>query len=63
MFGLEFDTYGTGPTHALRWSEVVGVVCPKCNGVKTVGPPTFPCTCPLCIGTGKVLQRPEAANA
>lgn len=63
MFELEFDSYGTGATHAVRWGEMTGVVCPKCQGAKTVGPATFPCTCPQCQGTGKVLERPEVPNA
>jgi DnaJ-class molecular chaperone len=62
MIELEFDTYGTGAYHALAWANLIGVVCPRCDGRKVVGPASFPCTCPQCHGTGKVLQRPERVD-
>lgn len=53
---LEFDTWGTGAAHAALWCGVVGKICGRCDGWKTVGPPTFPVTCPGCRGTGMVLE-------
>lgn len=54
---LELDTWGTGASHALAWSDMIGEVCPRCDGNRWLPPTNFPVPCPVCKGTGKVLER------